>query len=142
MSKLSWTNLIDWNATENSVCPLPNDTLHEVWFRDGGKSCVDGSPQTWSWKIEDSDTIVAYRYELTEERPTGWDGIGLPPVGADQNVFVPATRISAAGSDSPRSTWKVVAHHNGHAVVCIDEFGTGQHGAHIIPASGSRPLRT
>ena len=69
MSKLSWTNLIEWNAQKNSVCPLPNDTLHEVWFSDGGKSGVDGSPQTWSWKTEDSDTIITYRYEITEPVP-------------------------------------------------------------------------
>ena len=67
---------------------------------------------------------------------------GLPPVGADQTVFIPSTAISASGAESSDSRWEVVAHHGDFAVVCVDEFGRGSYRAFMILAGHCRPLRT
>ena len=66
MTDTNWSEWIDWNATEDSVCPLKDGTLHQVIFSDGDKSFVDGSPETWAWNAEEL-YITAYRYELADE---------------------------------------------------------------------------
>jgi hypothetical protein len=66
MTDTNWSEWIDWNATEDSVCPLKDGTLHQVISSDGNKSFVDGSPETWAWNAEEL-SITAYRYELADE---------------------------------------------------------------------------
>lgn len=49
-----------WIAWHGGECPLPDDTDHEVKFRDG--SVVrDEAPQTWDWSHDSSENIIAYR---------------------------------------------------------------------------------
>ena len=106
--------------------------------------CFDGGEwvkEYISWPLSKyfmrGNFTVIMRPEATEQ----WID-GLPPVGADQTVFIPSTAISASGAESSDSRWEVVAHHGDFAVVCVDEFGRGSYRAFMILAGHCRPLRT
>ena len=67
MTDTNWSEWIDWNATEDSVCPLEYGTLHQVQFRSGSRSCEDITPEGWTWSSRGIVSITAYRYELADE---------------------------------------------------------------------------
>lgn len=60
-----WSEWIDWSGGE---CPLPDDTVHQVRFRNGETSEDDHSgPGTWHWNHEGvAGDIIAYRYKIKE----------------------------------------------------------------------------
>ena len=75
MTDTKWSKWIEWNAVDDSSCPIPDGTLHQVIFSDGGKSFVDGNPATWAWGFAEELSITAYRYELTEDPDARMDNI-------------------------------------------------------------------
>jgi hypothetical protein len=80
MTDTKWSNWIEWSAQKDSVCPLAAGTLSQVCL--GPIIAPQGKfPQRWCWGRAPGVSITAYRYELTEDRPTGWDGEGLPLAG-------------------------------------------------------------
>jgi hypothetical protein len=69
-----------------------------------------------------------------------YDGTNLPPVGADQTVFVPFMAMSLRASANTESTWSVIAHHSGMAVVVINECGQGKLTVAILSEKDCRPV--
>jgi hypothetical protein len=69
-----------------------------------------------------------------------YDGTGLPPVDADQTVFVPFLAMSLRASANTESTWSVIAHHSGMAVVVINECGQGKLTVAILSEKECRPV--
>lgn len=78
--------------------------------------------------------LVPVKAVKTQEE-SEWEG-EWPPVGANQNDFVPGYGSSAAAADHPDSKWEVLAHHKGQAVVCFDDFGKGELRVKLVPPSG------
>jgi hypothetical protein len=69
-----------------------------------------------------------------------YDGTNLPPVGADQTVFVPFMAMSLRASANTESTWSVIAHHSGMVVVVINECGQGKLTVAILSEKECRPV--
>jgi hypothetical protein len=75
-----------------------------------------------SWSLQQYIDCGNYMIaKPTKPAAQEWDGTGLPPVGADKTVFVPFMAMSLRASANTESTWSVIAHHSGMAVVVINE---------------------
>jgi len=94
MTDTKWSKWIEWNAVDDSSCPIPDGTLHQVIFSDGGKSFVDGNPATWAWGFAEELSITAYRYELTEDPDARMDNIARN--GNDGEHYPPAEQSMPA----------------------------------------------
>jgi hypothetical protein len=79
-------------------------------------------------------------FVLAKPAAQEYDGTGLPPVGADQTVFVPFMAMSLRASANTESTWSVIAHHSGMAVVVINECGQGKLTVAILSEKECRPV--
>ena len=68
MTDTKWSEWINWNATEDSVCPIADEVLSQVQFSSGHRACDNKCPEEWDWNDTGGlGTITAYRYELTED---------------------------------------------------------------------------
>ena len=68
MTDTKWSEWINWNATEDSVCPIADEVLSQVQFSSGHRACDNKCPEEWDWNDTGGlSTICAYRYELTED---------------------------------------------------------------------------
>jgi hypothetical protein len=94
---------------------------------------------SWSFQqyIDCGNYMIA---KPTKPAAQEWDGTGLPPVGADQTVFVPFMAMSLRASANTESTWSVIAHHSGMAVVVINECGQGKLTVVILSEKECRPV--
>jgi hypothetical protein len=94
-----------------------------------------------SWSLQrytdNGNEVVA---KPTKPAAQEYDGTGLPPVGADQTVFVPFMAMSLRASANTESTWSVIAHHSGMAVVVINECGQGKLTVAILSEKECRPV--
>lgn len=134
---------IDWSKA-------PEGATH---YREPGGMYYGGfykqSPEGWfffvdaSWEYmgtpdkSDSNPLIS---RPAKPPAPEWDGEGLPPVGLTNKEFTLMTRISVARNESPKTTYQVVAHYNGKAVIAGKSWE--QEFSHIVPAKDCRPLRT
>ena len=76
MTDTKWSEWINWNATEDSVCPIADEVLSQVQFSSGHRACDNKCPEEWDWNDTGGlGTITAYRYELTEDPDARMDNI-------------------------------------------------------------------
>jgi len=86
----------EWIEWKGGECPIPDDALHQVCFRDGVKSGIDDTPADWGWSHSGSSSdIVAYRLltpaqEAGKVEPVCWLGRGVP------NLYRPANNPNGA----------------------------------------------
>jgi hypothetical protein len=94
-----------------------------------------------SWSLQQYIDCGNYMIaKPTKPAAQEYDGTGLPPVGADQTVFVPFMAMSLRASANTESTWSVIAHHSGMAVVVINECGQGKLTVAILSEKECRPV--
>jgi hypothetical protein len=94
-----------------------------------------------SWSLQQYIDCGNYMIaKPTKPAAQEWDGTGLPPVGADKTVFVPSMAMSLRASANTESTWSVIAHHSGMAVVVINECGQGKLTVVILSEKECRPV--
>lgn len=111
---------IEWGGGE---CPIPDDALVEVQFRNRTAFHVaktsDANLLRWSQDGSDMD-IIAYRMSMPSEKyaqfeaSQEWNGEGLPPVGCECEVSV----------DGGRSwcTYRAINEKNGARLIEIGNF--------------------
>jgi hypothetical protein len=94
-----------------------------------------------SWSLQQYIDCGNYMIaKPTKPAAQEYDGTGLPPVGAGQTVFVPFMAMSLRASANTESTWSVIAHHSGMAVVVINECGQGKLTVAILSEKECRPV--
>jgi hypothetical protein len=113
---------------------------------------VDGKEYNFKYKVSVNwklcntpwplERYKNYHFTPVTDKPAAreYDGTGLPPVGADQTVFVPFRALSLRASANTESTWSVIAHHSGMAVVVINECGQGKLTVAILSEKECRPV--
>tara|TARA_B100000408_G_scaffold72775_1_gene55666 strand:- start:375 stop:1019 length:645 start_codon:yes stop_codon:yes gene_type:complete len=122
---------IEWKGGE---CPLPDDCSYKTKHKSG--SFFNGSmPQTFGahWRGL-SDPVVAYRPifdQPASEEPSGWDGVGLPPVGS---------KVEARRNDNDWLQVEVVAHDDGGII--YRDPSTADHAYKWAIGGGIRPIPT
>jgi len=67
MAETSWSDWINWNATEDSVCPVPDGTLVQVRPKSGAQDTDEYPSEAFLWNYLGLASITAYRYELPED---------------------------------------------------------------------------
>jgi hypothetical protein len=76
MTDTKWSEWIEWNATDDSVCPLEYGVFSEVQLLSGCRISNHKCPEEWDWNDTGGlSTICAYRYELTEDPDARMDNI-------------------------------------------------------------------
>jgi hypothetical protein len=108
-----------------------------VFDQDSGEpiKCQNDAISSVIFCLDDLEALM-----FTKPAAPEYDGTNLPPVGADQTVFVPFRALSLWASASTESTWSVVAHHSGMAVVVINECGQGKLTVAILSEKECRPV--
>jgi len=95
MTDTKWSEWIEWNATDDSVCPLEYGVFSEVQFLSGCRISNHKCPEEWDWNDTGGlSTICAYRYELTEDPDARMDNIARN--GNDGEHYPPAEQSMPA----------------------------------------------
>jgi hypothetical protein len=134
----------------NQVAPIgASHLINNVYHRWNGGIKFRTTEKDLPW-VQSSNSFTLVEYYANKSctviakpiKPAApeFDGINLPPVGADQTVFVPFRALSLRASASTESTWSVVAHHSGMAVVVINECGHGKLTVAILSEKECRPV--
>ena len=95
MTDTKWSEWIEWNATDDSVCPLEYGVFSEVQLLSGCRISNHKCPEEWDWNDTGGlSTICAYRYELTEDPDARMDNIARN--GNDGEHYPPAEQSMPA----------------------------------------------
>ena len=122
MTDTKWSEWIEWNATDDSVCPLEYGVFSEVQLLSGCRISNHKCPEEWDWNDTGGlSTICAYRYELTEDPDARMDNIARN--GNDGEHYPPAEQSMPADLEHLART--VPEWREGYDRLCVfDDTGT------------------
>jgi len=100
MTDTKWSEWINWNATEDSVCPIADEVLSQVQFSSGDRACDNKCPEEWDWNDTGGlGTICAYCYELPDVSISAtWSGL-ITLAGRHDKADARMDNIARNGND-------------------------------------------